>query len=247
MAGKAKISYFYDPDVGNFYYGQVRRDRRTHAAAARVQKHPRTQKKRPTHSRVARATQFFVFFEGIAERFVVAAVSRLTESPPPLFPVPRRSAGPPDEAAPRADDPQPAAALRHLQGDGGKRTRHHPSRPLKRINPATRQKEKSESEKNARGRRCVCFWGRGRDWECVGSRALQPRWASPALTRLGTARLGVCPPPIHPSFRRSAFCLPQQHTHTFKNQKAVNPQLSLTIHPVRCSRCSAPRWRRRRT
>jgi len=24
MAGKAKISYFYDPDVGNFYYGQVR-------------------------------------------------------------------------------------------------------------------------------------------------------------------------------------------------------------------------------
>jgi hypothetical protein len=23
MAGKAKISYFYDPDVGNFYYGQV--------------------------------------------------------------------------------------------------------------------------------------------------------------------------------------------------------------------------------
>ena len=22
MAGKAKISYFYDPDVGNFYYGQ---------------------------------------------------------------------------------------------------------------------------------------------------------------------------------------------------------------------------------
>jgi len=22
MAGKQKISYFYDPDVGNFYYGQ---------------------------------------------------------------------------------------------------------------------------------------------------------------------------------------------------------------------------------
>lgn len=27
MAGKQKISYFYDPDVGNFYYGQVREPR----------------------------------------------------------------------------------------------------------------------------------------------------------------------------------------------------------------------------
>jgi hypothetical protein len=35
MAGKQKISYFYDPDVGNFYYGQV-----TSGAGARAHTTP---------------------------------------------------------------------------------------------------------------------------------------------------------------------------------------------------------------
>lgn len=38
MAGKQKISYFYDPDVGNFYYGQVR-DNTSHRRASKTHAH----------------------------------------------------------------------------------------------------------------------------------------------------------------------------------------------------------------